>query len=69
MEDQAAAEAAIGDATAAPSTAEEEETTDAPGPLELWGPQVLVGLLAAAVILLIGRMTLFADGAGWQRLE
>jgi hypothetical protein len=38
--------------------------------LELWGPQVLVGVLAAvALILLIGRMTLLADGAGWQRLE
>jgi hypothetical protein len=29
----------------------------------------LVGVLAVALILLIGRMTLLADGVGWQRIE
>lgn len=47
----------------------EVEETEAPGLIELWGPQAAVGLLALVLMGVVARsLILPSDGGGWQNI-
>jgi hypothetical protein len=48
---------------------DQSETAPEVGLLQLWGPQIAVGVLAVVLMGVVARVFFMPDGTGWQKLE
>ena len=67
IQQREASEAFVIEAPVVATETTEDETT--PGFLELWGPQVAVGLLGLVMMGVAARILVFNGESGWQKVE